>query len=40
MLAMSGGRILHITYTPRGEVTWIISARKASRREQRRYAQG
>lgn len=37
MVAMRGGELLHITYTPRGELTWIISA---SKREQRRYAQG
>ena len=29
-----------LLYTLRGELTWIISARKANRREQRRYAQG
>jgi uncharacterized DUF497 family protein len=40
MIAMRGGELLHITYTLRGELTWIISARKANRREQRRYAQG
>jgi uncharacterized DUF497 family protein len=40
MIAMCRGELLHITYTPRGELTWIISARKANRREQRRYAQG
>ncbi|MDX1539761.1 MAG: BrnT family toxin [Geminicoccaceae bacterium] len=31
------GRLLHITYTPRGGVRRIISARAASRREQRFY---
>ena len=40
MLAMCESGVFHITYTPRGELTWIISARRANRREQRRYAQG
>ena len=40
MLADCEGRLFHITYTVRGEMTWIISARKANKREQRRYAQG
>ena len=38
MLAMLGSRVLHITFTTRDEVTWLISARKASPREQRDYA--
>lgn len=38
MLAELDGRIYHITFTERGEVTWLISARKANKREQRRYA--
>ncbi len=37
MLAKCGRRVFHITYTLRGSVTWIISARKANPREQRRY---
>ena len=37
MLAKIGPRIFHITFTMRGSVTWIISARKANAREQRRY---
>jgi uncharacterized DUF497 family protein len=37
MLAKVEGRVFHITYTERGKVTWIISARKANQREQRRY---
>jgi len=37
MLAKIEGRVFHITYTERGEMTWIISARKANKREQRRY---
>ena len=37
MLAMVQGRVFHITYTERGRITWIISARKANKREQRRY---
>ena len=40
MLASLDGRIFHITYTERGGLTWIISARKANKREQRRYEQG
>ena len=31
------GRDFRVTYTERGEITWIISARKANKREQRRY---
>jgi uncharacterized protein len=37
MLAKVNGRVFHLTYTERGKVTWIISARKANKREQRRY---
>ncbi len=37
MLAKVQGRVFHITFTKRGGVTWIISARKANKREQRRY---
>jgi uncharacterized DUF497 family protein len=37
MLAMVEGRIFHVTFTVRGAITWIISARKANKREQRRY---
>jgi uncharacterized protein len=37
MLAKIEGRVFHITFTERGEITWIISARKANKREQRRY---
>lgn len=37
MLAKIEGRVFHITFTERGKVTWIISARKANKREQRRY---
>lgn len=40
MLATIQGRVFHITYTERGSVTWIISARKANKREQRRYEKG
>jgi uncharacterized protein len=39
MLAKLDGRIFHITFTERGKVIWIISARKANKREQRRYEQ-
>jgi uncharacterized DUF497 family protein len=37
MLAMVEGRVFHVTFTMRGAITWIISARKANKREQRRY---
>jgi uncharacterized protein len=37
MLAKVEGRVFHITYTERGKIVWIISARKANKREQRRY---
>ena len=37
MLAKCGTRVFHITFTMRGSVTWIISARKANAREQKRY---
>jgi uncharacterized protein len=37
MLAMVEGRVFHVTFTERGKITWIISARKADKREQRRY---
>jgi uncharacterized protein len=37
MLATVDGRVFHITFTERGRMTWIISARKANKREQRRY---
>jgi uncharacterized DUF497 family protein len=37
MLAMVEGRVFHVTFTMRGAITWIISARKANKRERRRY---
>ena len=37
MLAKLNARIYHITYTQRGTFTWLISARKANKREQKRY---
>ena len=37
MLEKCGARVFHVTFTIRGSVTWIISARKANKREQRRY---
>lgn len=37
MLAVVEERVFHVTYTERGKVIWIISARKANKREQRRY---
>ena len=40
MLAKCHGRVFHITFTQRGPVNWIISARKANTREQKRYEQG
>jgi uncharacterized DUF497 family protein len=40
MLARVQGRVFHITFTERGDILWIISARKANQREQRRYEQG
>ena len=40
MLASCAGRVYHVTFTMRGAVTRIISARKASQRERRRYEQG
>jgi hypothetical protein len=40
MLAKVQGRVFHITFTERGGILWIISARKANQREQRRYEQG
>jgi uncharacterized DUF497 family protein len=40
MLAKVEGRVFHITYTERGKVIWIISVRKANKREQRRYEKG
>lgn len=39
MLATCNGRVFHVTFTQRGAITWIISARKANKREQRRYEQ-
>jgi uncharacterized DUF497 family protein len=40
MLAKVNGRVFHITFTERGAILWIISARKAHQLEQRRYEQG
>ena len=40
MLAIVNGGVFHITFTERGKIVWIISARKANQREQRRYEQG
>jgi uncharacterized DUF497 family protein len=37
MLAKVEGRVFHLIFTERGKMTWIISARKANQREQRRY---
>ena len=37
MLAKVEGRVFHVTYTERGNIVRIISARKANKREQRRY---
>jgi uncharacterized protein len=38
MLAVLAGRVMHIIFTARDQVIWLISARKANEREQRRYA--
>jgi uncharacterized protein len=38
LLSPVGGRLLHVTFTIRGERRRIISARRASIREQRLYA--
>ena len=40
MLAKVDGRIFHVTFTERSKIVWTISARKANKREQRRYEQG
>ena len=37
LLGMCNGVILHVTYTERGELIWIISCRRAERHEQDRY---
>jgi uncharacterized protein len=37
MLAKLHGRICNVTFTERGAVIWLISARKANQREQTRY---
>lgn len=37
MLATINGRTCHITFTFRNRVVWLISARKANEREQKRY---
>jgi uncharacterized protein len=36
-LGMAGGRLLHVTYTLRGDCMRIISARRATRHEKRKY---
>jgi uncharacterized protein len=40
MLAVFNGRIHHITYTSRDGQVRLISARKANKREQKRYGNG
>ena len=37
LLGMCEGTLLHVTYTERGELIWIISARRAVRHEQDHY---
>ena len=37
LIGMCQGVILHVTYTERGDLTWIISARRATRHEQEDY---
>jgi uncharacterized DUF497 family protein len=39
-LGMSGGRLLHVVYTRRGEVIRVISARPANRKERSRWQPG
>ena len=36
-LGMCDGAILHVTYTERGDVIWIVSARRAEKHEQDHY---
>jgi uncharacterized protein len=40
VIGMVEGFMLHVTYTMRGDVTHIISARPAERHEKRRYHEG
>jgi hypothetical protein len=40
VLGIVEGNVLHVTYTVRGEVYRIISARPAERHERRRYHEG
>ena len=37
LLGMCGGVILHVTYTERGELIRIVSARRAQKHEQEHY---
>ena len=37
IFGMIQGRLFHMTYTIRDDTIWIISARKANRREQKAY---
>lgn len=37
LLGMCEGVLLHVTYTERGEIIWIISARRAERHERDHY---
>ena len=39
VVGQSGWKIMSVVYTMRGNITRLISARKASRREQREYHQ-
>lgn len=40
MLGKVNERVIHLTFTQRADVIWIITAWKANKREQRRYEQG
>lgn len=37
VLGEVNGELLHVVYTDRGDLRWIISARRASRKERRRW---
>lgn len=37
VLGKVDGELLHVVYTDRGDLRWIISARRASRKERRRW---
>ncbi|MGE0715416.1 MAG: BrnT family toxin [Alphaproteobacteria bacterium] len=39
-IGFARGRLIVVTYTDRGDVRWIIFARKATKAEEQRYRQG